>query len=67
MFNIIHVSSGSSIRDAAPARVAVWSRRLLIAALVAVLWVGSMLALEMAGPHARAMLAGEGILINPEE
>jgi hypothetical protein len=48
-------------------RVSVWNRRLLIGAIVLVLWAASMLALQAAGPNARAMLAGEGMLINPIE
>jgi hypothetical protein len=48
-------------------RVSVWNRRLLVGSIVFILWAASMLALHMAGPNARAMLAGEGMLINPIE
>jgi hypothetical protein len=48
-------------------RLSVWNRRLLIGAAVLILWAASMPALQAAGPNARAMLAGEGMLINPIE
>jgi hypothetical protein len=41
----------------------VWNRRLLIGALVLIMWAASILALQMAGPEARALVAGEGMLI----
>jgi len=44
---------------------AVWNRRLLIAATVVMLWLVTVLALQAAGPGAQALLAGEGLLINP--
>jgi len=46
-----------------PVRFAVWNRRLLIGALVLIMWAASILALQMAGPEARALVAGEGMLI----
>jgi|HubBroStandDraft_1064217.scaffolds.fasta_scaffold88921_3 hypothetical protein len=48
-------------------RVATWNRRLLIAAAVFVLWGACVLALQAAGPHAQAMIAGEGMLITETE
>jgi hypothetical protein len=36
-------------------------------AAVLILWAASILALNMAGPDAQALLAGEGMLINPVE
>lgn len=57
--------------DTAPAPLwdglAVWNRRLLTGAIVLILCGASMLAIHAAGPHAQAMLAGEGMLINPAE
>jgi len=47
----------------APIRVAIWNRRLLIAAAVLILWAATMLALQAADPHTRAMIAGEGMVI----
>jgi hypothetical protein len=48
-------------------RFAIWTRRLLTVVIVLILWGASVLALEMAGPGARALVAGEGMLINPVE
>jgi hypothetical protein len=60
-------ASGSRISESAPGHFAVWNRRLLTVATVVILWAASMLALEWAGPGAQALLAGEGLLINPAE
>ena len=46
-----------------PGRLAIWNRRFLVAASVLILWCASVLALQAAGPNARAMIAGEGMLI----
>jgi hypothetical protein len=46
-----------------PRRSAVWNRRLLTAAIVLILWAASVLMLQIAGPDARALIAGEGMLI----
>jgi hypothetical protein len=46
-----------------PRRSAVWNRRLLTGAIVLILWAVSVLMLQMAGPDARALIAGEGMLI----
>ena len=48
-------------------RLAFWNRRLLVAASVLVLWGATVLALQAAGPNARAMIAGEGMLITGAE
>ena len=48
-------------------RLAVWNRALLIGATVFILWAASVLALQAAGPNARAMLAGEGMLISESQ
>jgi len=50
-----------------PGRLAVFNRRLLIAATVLILWGASVVALYAAGPHAQAMLAGEGMLVTGSE
>jgi hypothetical protein len=59
------IASTAPAPAAVPGRLAIWNRRLLVAAAVLILWGASVLALQSAGPHARAMLAGEGMLINP--
>jgi hypothetical protein len=46
-----------------PQRSTVWRSRLLTVVIVLILWATSVLILQMAGPDARAFLAGEGILI----
>jgi hypothetical protein len=56
--------AGVARSTAAPGRLAIWNPRLQIAATMLILWAASMLALQAAGPHARAMLASEGTLIN---
>jgi hypothetical protein len=53
----------SSTATLAPARLAVWNRRLLTGAFVLIMWAASILALQLAGPEARALVAGEGMLI----
>jgi hypothetical protein len=60
-------ASDSRISRSSPGRVAIWNRRLLTVATVLILWAASILALERAGPGAQALLAGEGLLINPAE
>ena len=44
-------------------RAAVWNMRMLTGAAVLILWAASMLAIQAVSPNARAMLAGEGMLI----
>jgi hypothetical protein len=51
----------------APRQLAVWNRRLLIAAAALILWAASMLALYAMGPDARALMAGEGLLIQTDQ
>ena len=46
-----------------PRRSAIWNRRLLTGAIVLILWAASVLMLQIAGPDARALIAGEGMLI----
>jgi hypothetical protein len=58
-------TSVSPVTRFATGRVAIWNRRLLMLAVVVILWAATILALEMAGPEAQEMLAGEGMLINP--
>jgi hypothetical protein len=55
----------TSVRSLAsiPIRLATWNRRFLIAAAVAILWCATVLALQTADPHTRAMIAGEGMVI----
>jgi hypothetical protein len=60
-------TSSSRISRSAPGRFAIWNRRLLTVATVLILWAASVLALQWAGPGAQALLAGEGMLINPPE
>ena len=47
--------------------IAVWNRRALIAAAALILWAASMLALQAMGPDARALMAGEGLLIQADQ
>jgi hypothetical protein len=42
-------------------RLSVWNRRLMAVASLVILLGATMLGLQAAGPHARAMIAGEGI------
>jgi hypothetical protein len=51
--------------EAATTPWAAWNRGLLIGVAILILWLASVLALQVAGPHAQAMLAGEGMLITP--
>jgi hypothetical protein len=44
-----------------------WTRRLLIVAIVILLWGASVLALQAAGPGAQALLAGEGMLYTNDQ
>ena len=67
MRKIAGVARSASASSAAPGRLAIWNRRLLIGAAVFILWAASVLMLQAAGPHARDMLAGEGMLINPSD
>jgi hypothetical protein len=67
MQKIAGVAGSTSVSSAAPGRLRIWNQRLLIASAVAILWAASILALQAAGPHARDMLAGEGMLINPPD
>jgi hypothetical protein len=60
-------TSSSRISGSATGRFAIWNRRLLTVATVLILWAASVLALQWAGPGAQALLAGEGMLINPPE
>jgi hypothetical protein len=53
--------------EAAPTPWTAWNRGLLIGAAIFILWLASVLALQVAGPHAQAMLAGEGMLITPTQ
>jgi hypothetical protein len=48
-------------------QISVWNRRLMIAAVVTILWAASMLALQAMGPDARALMAGEGLLIQSDQ
>jgi hypothetical protein len=67
MQTFVGVMSSVRALATAPSRVAVWNRRLLIAAAVLILWAATMLALQAAGPEVRAMMAGEGMLITESE
>jgi hypothetical protein len=62
---IVRGTSASRVTRFATGRFAVWNQRLLILAAVVIVWAVTVLVLEMAGPDAQEMLAGEGILINP--
>jgi len=67
MRNIARDATGVPASPSTTGRLAVWNQRLLIGAAVFILWAASILALQAAGPNARAMLAGEGMLIVPTD
>ena len=49
-------------------RLAIWNRRLLIAAATFILWSATALALQAAGAFQSAMLVGEGMsIVAPDE
>ena len=47
--------------------IAIWNHRLLIAAAALIMCAASMLALQAMGPDARALMAGEGLLIQYDQ
>jgi hypothetical protein len=63
MFDILRDEPYVPASETMPRRSAVWNRRLLTVAIVLILWATSVLMLQMAGPDALALVAGEGILI----
>jgi hypothetical protein len=63
MLNILRDEQYVPASEPTPQRSTVWSSRLLTVTIVLILWATSVLILQMAGPDARALLAGEGILI----
>jgi hypothetical protein len=63
MRNIARAVPYSTTTTLASVRWAVWNRRLLTAAFVLVMWAASILGLQVAGPEARALVAGEGMSI----
>ena len=65
MQKIAGIARVATASSAAPGRLATWNQRLLIAATVFILLAASVLTLQALGPHERAMLAGESMLINP--
>jgi hypothetical protein len=60
--NITHDEPYAWAPNAMSRSLALWSRRLLIGAIVILLWGASVLALHAAGPGAQALIAGEGML-----
>lgn len=54
-------------RTSVSTQIAVWNRRLLIGAVALILWAASMLAIHAMGPDARALMAGEGLLIQSSQ
>jgi hypothetical protein len=63
MRNLTQTARYSATPTATSRHFAVWNRRLLIAAAAVILWAASMLALQAMGPEGRALMAGEGLLI----
>ena len=57
----------SATATKASRHIGVWNRRLLITAAALILWAASMLALQAMGPDARALMAGEGLLIQSDQ
>jgi hypothetical protein len=66
MRNLTQTTRYSAGSTTASRHVAVWNRRLLISAVALVLWTASMLALQAMGPEGRALMAGEGLLIQAD-
>ena len=67
MRNVTQTTAYFSGTEAVPARLAKINRGLLLFAITIILWGSSVVALQMAGPHAQQMLAGEGLLVNSGE
>jgi hypothetical protein len=67
MRNLTQAARYSATSTRVSGHIAVWNRRLLIGAIALVLWGASMLALQAMGPDARALMAGEGLLIQTDQ
>ena len=67
MRNLTQSVRYSARSTAASRHIADWNRRLLIAASALILWAASMLALQAMGPDGRALMAGEGLLIQTDQ
>jgi hypothetical protein len=67
MRDLTEAARYSATSTSASRHIAVWNRRLLIAAAALILWAASMLALQAMGPDARALMAGEGLLIQADQ
>jgi len=57
------VRTSARVSPVVPGRVAIWNRRLMLTAIMFILWGASMLALQASGPDVRAMIASEGMLL----
>jgi hypothetical protein len=67
MRDLGHAARYSAVSIRASRHISVWNRRLLIGAIALILWAASMLALQAMGPDARALMAGEGFLIQSDQ
>jgi hypothetical protein len=67
MRNVTQTARYSGGSTTASRNFADWNRRLLIAAMALILWAASMLALQAMGPDGRALMAGEGLLIQTDQ
>ena len=67
MRDLTQTARYSATSTSASGHIGVWNRRLLIATATLILWAASMLALQAMGPDARALMAGEGLLIQSDE
>jgi hypothetical protein len=67
MRDLTQTARYSATSTSASRQISIWNRRLLIAAAALILWAASMLALQAMGPDARALMAGEGLLIQYDQ
>jgi len=66
MRDLTQAARYSATAAKASQHIGVLNRRLLIAAAALILWAASLLALQAMGPDARALMAGEGMLIQSD-
>ena len=67
MRDLTHTARYPATARNASRHIAVWNQRLLIAAAALIMCGASMLALQAMGPDARALMAGEGLLIQYDQ
>ena len=65
MPRVADAGSFMPIATPSPRRIGVWMQRISIAGALLLAMTASVISIHAAGPNAQAMLAGEGMLINP--